>query len=267
VSFQVTILKVLAGQPEGYLSLAELRNNVAILISSGPDWTDRTKHIASQTPGLDIFSQGMVLRSSGGWRITDAGRAFLAECELPISSNSQERAREVVETKAPAATLAPVVGPDTRRRIWWRRRRREKNAARSSLAWPFVYGCERGSHFVLAYRLYVVVDLPAIATKLEDLADRGGVGLTPHAVAIDRALAAVAAVNGAIEGCRRAAIFATWTRAFKEARKADPSVRYVEYLEARKAAMLEALAREAKAAIGTKRTTRLLPLIELSGEI
>jgi hypothetical protein len=90
VSFQVTILKVLAGQPEGYLPLAELRNNVAILISSGPDWTDRTKRIAARTPGLDIFSQGMVLRSSGGWRITDAGRAFLAECEVPISSHSQE---------------------------------------------------------------------------------------------------------------------------------------------------------------------------------
>jgi hypothetical protein len=136
VSFQVTILKVLAGQPEGYLPLAELRNNVAILISSGPDWTDRTKRIAARTPGLDIFSQGMVLRSSGGWRITDAGRAFLAECEVPISSHSQELGREAVELKAPAATLppAPVVGPDTRRRIWWRRRRPEKNAARSSVA-------------------------------------------------------------------------------------------------------------------------------------
>jgi hypothetical protein len=131
VSFQVTILKVLAGQPEGCLSLADLRNNVAILISSGPDWTDRTKRIATRSPGLDIFSQGMALRS-GGWRITDAGRAFLAECEVPISSNSQEPAPEAVEIKAPAATLppAPVIVPDTRR--WtWRRRRRERKAARS----------------------------------------------------------------------------------------------------------------------------------------
>lgn len=134
MSFQVTILKVLAGQPEGCLSLADLRNNVAILISSGPDWTDRTKRIAARTPGLDIFSQGMVLRSSAGWRITDAGRAFLAECEVPISSNSQDPAREAVETKAPADTLppVPVIGPDTRRRGIWRRRRREKKAARSS---------------------------------------------------------------------------------------------------------------------------------------
>jgi hypothetical protein len=131
VSFQVTILKVLAGQPEGCLSLAELRNNVAILISSGPDWTDRTKRIAARTPGLDIFSQGMVLRSPAGWQITDAGRAFLAECEVPTSSNSQP-AREAVEIKASAATLPPppAIGPDTRRWIW-RRRRRERKAARS----------------------------------------------------------------------------------------------------------------------------------------
>ena len=137
MSFQVTILKVLAGQPEGHLPLAELRNNVAILISSGPDWTDRTKRIAARTPDLDIFSQGMVLRSSGGWRITDAGRAFLAESEVPISSNSREPVPEADESNTAGATLPPrpVVGSDTRRRIWWERRRRnEKKAARSSVA-------------------------------------------------------------------------------------------------------------------------------------
>jgi hypothetical protein len=136
VSFQITILKVLAGQPDGYLSVADLRNNVAILISSGPDWTDRTKRIAARTPGLDIFSQGMIIRSSSGWQITDAGRAFLAESEMPISSNSQERAPEADETKAAAALgPAPVVGPDTSRRIRrGSRRRRRKKAARSSVA-------------------------------------------------------------------------------------------------------------------------------------
>jgi hypothetical protein len=136
VSFQVTILKVLAGQPEGCLSLADLRNNVAILVSSGPDWTDRTKRIAARTPGLDIFSQGMILRSSAGWQITDAGRAFLAECEVPLSSHSEEPAPEAVEIKAATVAMppAPVVGSDTRRGRWWRRRRRERNSARSSVA-------------------------------------------------------------------------------------------------------------------------------------
>jgi hypothetical protein len=127
VSFQVTILEVLAGQPEGCLSLADLRSNVAILISSGPDWTDRTKRIAARTPGLDIFSQGMVLRSSGGWRITDAGRAFLAECEAPLSSNIQQPAPEAVEAPPAALPAEPAFVPEARRRIWWgSRRRREK---------------------------------------------------------------------------------------------------------------------------------------------
>jgi hypothetical protein len=137
VSFQVTILKVLAGQPEGHLSLADLRNNVAILISSGSDWTDRTKRIADRIPGLDIFSQGMVLRSSGGWQITAAGRAFLAESEVPIPTTSQEPVLEEDRIKVAAAVLppAPVVGPDTRRRILWgSRRRSETKAARSSVA-------------------------------------------------------------------------------------------------------------------------------------
>jgi transposase len=111
-----------------------------------------------------------------------------------------------------------------------------------------VYCCERGCHFVLAYRLYewkkaVIVDPPAIAAKLEELADRGGVGLTPHQIAIDRALAAVAIVNDALEKAASAGELREMNVAFKEARKVDPSVRYVDYLEARKAAMLEALAR------------------------
>jgi hypothetical protein len=68
-----------------------------------------------------------------------------------------------------------------------------------------VYCCARGVHFTLAYRLYewkrgIAADQVAIAPKLEDLADRGGVGLTPHAVTVDRALAAVAVVDETITG-------------------------------------------------------------------
>jgi hypothetical protein len=50
VSFQITVLKVLAGSPGGRLSLADLRHDVALLISSGRDWTDRTKRIAARAP-------------------------------------------------------------------------------------------------------------------------------------------------------------------------------------------------------------------------
>ena len=115
-----------------------------------------------------------------------------------------------------------------------------------------VYCCPRGAHFVLAYRLQLwMQDLPerpdqaAIATKLEQLADRGGVGLTPHAIAIDRALAAVAAVNDTIDKMGSTGELKAFNRAFKDARKVDPTIRYFDYIHARKAAMLEALAREA----------------------
>src|SRR5260370_33169037 len=84
VSFQITVLKVLAGHPEGRASLEELRRAVAILISSGPDWTDRTKRLAARAPRLDIFTQALVLRDKSGWQITEAGRALLAAIEAPL---------------------------------------------------------------------------------------------------------------------------------------------------------------------------------------
>lgn len=109
-----------------------------------------------------------------------------------------------------------------------------------------VYCCERGAHFVLAYRLYewkkaVEADQAAIAAKLEDLADRGGVGLTPHAVAVDRAMAAVAKVSETLAGS--ADDLQELNAAFKKSRKAEPGIRYADYLDARKAAMLQTLAR------------------------
>ena len=108
-----------------------------------------------------------------------------------------------------------------------------------------VYCCERGVHFTLAYRLYewkkgIVADRSAIVAKLEQLAERGGVGITPHLVAIDRALAAVAVVTDALTSSPDE--LQEINAAFKAARKVDPGVRYADYLDAKKAAMLEALA-------------------------
>jgi hypothetical protein len=47
VSFQISVLKVLAGHPGGRATVADLRHAIAILISSGTDWTDRTKRLAA----------------------------------------------------------------------------------------------------------------------------------------------------------------------------------------------------------------------------
>jgi hypothetical protein len=67
VSFQITVLKVLAGSTEGRLPLVDLRHDVALLISSGRDWTDLTKRIAARAPDLDIFGcEGRSAKGSFG---------------------------------------------------------------------------------------------------------------------------------------------------------------------------------------------------------
>jgi hypothetical protein len=81
VSFQITILKVLAGHPGGRASLSDLTHYVAILTSSGADWSQRMKRLATRAPGLNIFTSSYVLRDSSGWLITDAGREFLKSIE------------------------------------------------------------------------------------------------------------------------------------------------------------------------------------------
>src|SRR3954462_364558 len=85
VSFQITVLKVLAGHPEGRASHADVTRSVAILMSSGADWSDRMKRLAARAPDLSIFCSGYVVRDASGWQITNAGRDFLAWIEAPAS--------------------------------------------------------------------------------------------------------------------------------------------------------------------------------------
>jgi hypothetical protein len=109
VSFQITVLKVLDGHPEGRLTIGDLKRAVAILISSGSDWTDRTKRLAARAPGLDIFSQGFVLRDGAGWQITDVGRAFLAFAETPRSAAVDgEQAPEGIVLVKPIPASPPI---------------------------------------------------------------------------------------------------------------------------------------------------------------
>ena len=85
VSFQITVMKVQAGHPEGRASIADLKEYVAVLTCSGADWTQRTKRLAARAPDLNIFSSGYVLRDATGWQLTDAGRAFLTSIEAPAA--------------------------------------------------------------------------------------------------------------------------------------------------------------------------------------
>jgi len=54
VSFQITVLKVLQGIRKTRVD-CHLTRYVSILISSGTDWTNRTKTLGRAAPKLDIF--------------------------------------------------------------------------------------------------------------------------------------------------------------------------------------------------------------------
>jgi hypothetical protein len=121
VSFQVTVLKVLAGHPGGRLSVDDLKRAVAILMCSGPDWTDRTKRLLARAPDLDIFSQKLVIRDAKGWQITETGRALLAAIEKPAALPPAEEAPAADEPMY--STSAPLPGLIVGRRRGLRRRR------------------------------------------------------------------------------------------------------------------------------------------------
>ena len=131
MNFQVTVLKVLASYPDGFASLSELKRDVAILVTSGREWSERTARLAARVPGLEIFGQGLVERRDGGWQITDAGRSVLARME------AQPEAAVGSQVAAPGS---PAVQPgllansgNERRRPQRRKRRRpSSNDARHS---------------------------------------------------------------------------------------------------------------------------------------
>ena len=129
VSFQITILKVLAGHPDGRASIAELTRYVSILMSSGSDWSDRMRRLSARAPKLEIFADALVLRDDRGWCITDHGRQFLASLEAPIPAHPEMQKHCVTVVAAPGQvqpTLRLVVdntraspsglGPDETRR-------------------------------------------------------------------------------------------------------------------------------------------------------
>ncbi|MGY4568033.1 MULTISPECIES: hypothetical protein [Bradyrhizobium] len=135
MSFQLTVLKVLAGQPTGRASIAEVRRAVEILMNSGHDWTDRMKRLAEHAPDLNIFSAKFVFRDALGWEITEDGRQFLSALEkavadqrvLPRSTINTSRS----EVAAPADTdAASSLVPPRGRRQRPRRRRGKSGSNR-----------------------------------------------------------------------------------------------------------------------------------------
>ncbi|OMI12973.1 hypothetical protein BSN85_08505 [Bradyrhizobium brasilense] len=134
MSFQLTVLKVLAGQPAGRASVAEVRRAVAILMNSGRDWTDRMKRLAEHAPDLNIFSAKFAIRDALGWEITQGGRQFLSALEKAVA-DQRERPQSTIdppsnELHAHALDAAKPHGAPCDRRRWPRRRPRKARSDR-----------------------------------------------------------------------------------------------------------------------------------------
>jgi len=131
VNFQVTLLQVLVSYPDGWASLTDVKRDVAILATSGQDWSERTTRLAARAPGLEIFSQGLVERLDGGWRITEAGRSVLDLMERKPATPEAPQAQIIAPEPSPAIAqpASVVAGPD-RRRIERRGRRRRPKRQR-----------------------------------------------------------------------------------------------------------------------------------------
>ncbi|QQO35685.1 hypothetical protein JJC00_08970 [Bradyrhizobium diazoefficiens] len=129
MNFQVTVLKILVSYPDGFAVMADLKRDMAILATSGKDWAERTRRLGSLVPDLDIFSQALIERMNGGWRITEKGRAVLEFMEARPSR--PEPAKYPPEYSSPAAPL-PVLARSGRRGR--RQRRRSDDLRRSANA-------------------------------------------------------------------------------------------------------------------------------------
>ncbi|WP_407114710.1 hypothetical protein [Bradyrhizobium sp. LMG 9283] len=105
MNFQVTVLKILVSYHDGFAVMADLKRDMAFLATSGRDWAERTKRLAARVPDLNIFSQGLVERLNGGWRITEKGRTVLDFMEA--RSSEPRTGREAPVEQVSSAESAP----------------------------------------------------------------------------------------------------------------------------------------------------------------
>jgi len=131
VNFQVTVLKVLVSYPDGFAVMADLKRDVALLATSGTDWSDRTKRLAARFPELDIFSQRLVERIDGGWRITDKGRSILQLMEARTAPDKVQLDIRKQADQRPEHVDGPnrIQGLALRNQRRQTRRRQRRNAA------------------------------------------------------------------------------------------------------------------------------------------
>lgn len=110
----------------------DIKRDMAILATSGREWADRTRRLAARVPDLDVFSQGLVERQSGGWRITEKGRIVL---EFMEARQDVEQPVMVADTDQASVPPLPRAAERAKRRRERRERRREgRERARANVS-------------------------------------------------------------------------------------------------------------------------------------
>jgi len=134
VNFQVTVLKILVSFPDGFAVMADLKRDMAILATSGRDWSERTKRLAARVPDLDIFSQALVERLNGGWRITEKGRSLLDFMESRSSGpqTAPDEPTEQLSSADPTPRLLVSIRASRSQRLQRRRAARARARAKAS---------------------------------------------------------------------------------------------------------------------------------------
>ena len=76
VSLRIAILKILAARPDGTVSLATVRLELALLMSVSR-WAGRDNAMIQRNSPPDLFSSGFVITVGDSWKISPEGRAYL----------------------------------------------------------------------------------------------------------------------------------------------------------------------------------------------
>jgi hypothetical protein len=79
MSQQIGLLRILASHQDGFATSRSIRADLTLLTCE--EWDRRLRALHRLAPDLNVLTSGLVLPDRDGWRITDAGRAFLAELE------------------------------------------------------------------------------------------------------------------------------------------------------------------------------------------
>ena len=106
MSLQFSILKVLAGQPNGRATVPDLNRYITLL--SVPEWTARMKRLSALAPNLDIFGSQYVLRDDTGWQLTKAGHSFLDAIEKAAPATPEQITLPEISVTLSAPRVSPA---------------------------------------------------------------------------------------------------------------------------------------------------------------